>query len=313
MVVDQSIPDGSYEGRLGNLQVILHLLWNGGGSPLLTIDGPDQGIFGLECVDVTIAGRALKFTVPLVKGTWSGALEADDLALSGTWIQGSASPLRFVRNIFVASATPSVVDGVWLGQLDVDMASLRVQLIVKTDHRRRLLATLDSIDQRKTGLACTNVFFDNDRLSFEVPYVHGRWAGTLSPDRSRLLGRWTQKSDRAFDFERQARATSVLPLPPPRMLPGLPPVPVAELGALLSRDFGDALQNGLLASGSPGGAVIGISQGGERSIVAFGVANAGSIFEIGSVSKTLTGLLLAQMVAQGKVDLHDPIGQLLQF
>ena len=48
------------------------------------------------------------------------------------------------------------------------------------------------------------------------------------------------------------------------------------------------------------GAVAGVLRHGERRIFAYGAARPDSIFEIGSISKTFTGLLLAQMVARGE-------------
>ncbi|PVX84373.1 serine hydrolase domain-containing protein [Paraburkholderia unamae] len=311
MSADRPVPDGSYEGSLGPLPLILHVARHGSNLPMLTIDSPDQGAFGIECTEVTIDGRSLNFAVPSVSGAWSGALEADGLTLSGTWTQGGATALKWVRDTFVPAAMPSPIDGIWLGQLTVDKRSLRIQVTTRTDRHGRLSATLDSIDQRKTGLACANLSINGNAFSFDVPSVDGRWTGTLSADANRLTGRWAQRAEYPLDLERQTQPARVQPLPAPRMLPGLPPVPAAELGARLSCDFGDLLTTGWLSRGSAGGVVIGISQDGERSIVSFGAASDASIFEIGSVSKTFTGLLLAQMVAQGKAQLHEPVRALL--
>jgi len=43
----------------------------------------------------------------------------------------------------------------------------------------------------------------------------------------------------------------------------------------------------------------------------YGAAKPDSLFEIGSISKTFTGLLLAQMAVAGKLDLRDPVRDLL--
>lgn len=50
---------------------------------------------------------------------------------------------------------------------------------------------------------------------------------------------------------------------------------------------------------------------GERRIFTYGIARPDSIFEIGSITKTFTGLILAQMVVQKQVKLNEPVRALL--
>lgn len=59
------------------------------------------------------------------------------------------------------------------------------------------------------------------------------------------------------------------------------------------------------------GVAIGIWRDTERQIMTYGVARPDSLFEIGSISKTFTGLLLARMVAEGKARYDEPVRQLL--
>src|SRR5207248_7245613 len=66
-----------------------------------------------------------------------------------------------------------------------------------------------------------------------------------------------------------------------------------------------------LATGSPLGLAIGVSKRGERRVFTYGTAKPDSVFEIGSITKTFTGLVLAQMVAQGKVRFDEPVRELL--
>jgi hypothetical protein len=49
----------------------------------------------------------------------------------------------------------------------------------------------------------------------------------------------------------------------------------------------------------------------ERRVFAYGTARPESIYQIASISKTFTGLILAQMVVQGKVRLDEPVRELL--
>jgi CubicO group peptidase (beta-lactamase class C family) len=71
------------------------------------------------------------------------------------------------------------------------------------------------------------------------------------------------------------------------------------------------LKSGALAPGTGAGIVVGVLQHGVRRVFPYGVANQDSIFEIGSITKTFTGLLLAQMVEQGQVRMDQPVRTLL--
>lgn len=64
-----------------------------------------------------------------------------------------------------------------------------------------------------------------------------------------------------------------------------------------------------LAAGD--GIAVGIVRSGSRRVFALGAAKPDSIFQIGSITKTFTGLLLARMAAQGKVRLDEPVRELL--
>jgi CubicO group peptidase (beta-lactamase class C family) len=67
------------------------------------------------------------------------------------------------------------------------------------------------------------------------------------------------------------------------------------------------------------GAVLGILADGEQTIAPYGVLNratgvevtAGSLFQIGSITKTWTATLIAQLVAEGKLQLDDAVVKLL--
>jgi len=89
------------------------------------------------------------------------------------------------------------------------------------------------------------------------------------------------------------------------------PVSVAEMQSVLNRDLRQQLTTGSLAPGTGAGLAIGVYQRGEERVFAYGAAKPDSLFEIGSVTKTFTGLMLAQMVAQGKVAIDEPIRLLL--
>jgi CubicO group peptidase (beta-lactamase class C family) len=101
----------------------------------------------------------------------------------------------------------------------------------------------------------------------------------------------------------QALTLAFDPTPAPLSVTGLKPE--------LDRALRQARTSGWLTPGKGGGLVIGVSQLGVRRVFAYGAANPDSLFEIGSISKTFTGLILARMVRQGKARFDEPVRVLL--
>jgi D-alanyl-D-alanine-carboxypeptidase/D-alanyl-D-alanine-endopeptidase len=83
------------------------------------------------------------------------------------------------------------------------------------------------------------------------------------------------------------------------------------LKAVLDRELAESIRDGLLSPAQHGGVAIGVVQGGRRLILTYGEGRSDGLYEIGSVTKTFTGLILAQMVEQGQVDLNTPVRELL--
>lgn len=88
---------GDYSGTLGPLHVALHVAVASGGIVSATVDSPDQRLFGLQCADVQINGPALSFTVPNVRGEWTGVMSPDHDSLSGVWKQNGTVAVIFTR------------------------------------------------------------------------------------------------------------------------------------------------------------------------------------------------------------------------
>ncbi len=300
---------GDYAGTLGPLHVKLHVKVDTAGAITGTLDSPDQGALGIPCADFHLDGLALSFSVPAVHGVWKGTVSAD--GLSGTWDQGAPHPLNFTRDTFVAAAKPSAVDGIWLGTLAAGGTSLRIQLHVKSDASGSEFCTLDSLDQGAMGNECAHVAFAAPEFSFEIPVVHGSWDGKLSANSNTLTGTWTQGQPMPLNFIRQVTALAPAPVAPPRFDAALPPVSAAGLQAVLDKDLAEALKSGELAPATGAGVSIAVVEHGVRRVFSYGAAKPDSIFEIGSISKTFTGLIFSQMAEQGKVRLDEPVRELL--
>jgi CubicO group peptidase (beta-lactamase class C family) len=300
----QVVP-GDFSGRLGPLRVQLHLHAAADGTLSGTLDSPDQGANGIACSDFRLEGETLSFSVPAVRGTWSGKIADAGVTLSGTWNQGRPTPLTFTRD----ATHPSAVDGVWLGP---GIRSLRVQITVKSDAMGREQCTFDSVDQDTFGLPCANVAYANPDFSFDVPSVKGRYVGKLSSDGRALSGNFTAGSNTVpLDLTRQERALTPPPPRPVSRSPAIDPVDVARMQSVLDKDFEAALKSGALSAQTSAGVTIGVVQGGVRRVFSYGTAKTDSLFEIGSITKTFTGLILAQMIEQGRVRLDQPVRELL--
>jgi CubicO group peptidase (beta-lactamase class C family) len=101
-------------------------------------------------------------------------------------------------------------------------------------------------------------------------------------------------------------------LPALTYAPAAGPVEVADLEPMLRRELASAQKpGGPLAPGTGAGLAIGAVKHGSRRVLTYGTAKPDSLFEIASVSKTFTGLLLARMAGQGKVRLDQPVRELL--
>ncbi len=161
------------------------------------------------------------------------------------------------------------------------------------------------------GMICENVTLVGGKFSFTVPMLAGTYTGMVATDRSTLIGTWKQDTAVTLNFKRESAALSMPPYPPPKYDAAIAPVPLTQMHDLLSRELGAQLENGILAPTTGVGIAIGIVEHGRREIYTYGTAKSDSIFEIGSVTKTFTGLALAQMVQQKKVRFDEPVRHLL--
>ena len=221
----------------------------------------------------------------------------------------AASLLLAVTSAFAQTASPtgtSATDGIWLGTLHAGAQNLRIQIHLQAAAPADKSCVLDSVDQKAFGTPCTATR-NADQLTIEVAAVGGKWSGSISSDGKTLTGTWTQgPASLQLVLDRQSTAIEA-----PKPEPTAPPVGIADLKATLDTDLVPVLKDGALAPDTGNGVTIGVIQHGERRIFSYGTAKPDSIFEIGSITKTFTATILAQMVEQGKVKLEDPVRELL--
>ncbi len=292
--------------------VRLHLKFNAEGELTGSIDLLDQYEVGVAFMEVNFDGHTLRFSVATHNGFWEGAYSSDGNSFEGKWTEwGVATADIFTRDVPSAVGKPSPVAGIWLGSLAAGNTPIRIQLIVKSDAAGELSCTMDSPDQRVMGMKCEHVVLTGDNFSFDIPVVSAQWSGRISEDEKALDGTLTKGGATILNFKRQSTVLLATGQPAPAYDAALPPVDAAGLQSILDRDLAEQLKSGMLAPGTRVGVSIGVAVHGVVRIFSYGAAKPDSIFEIGSTTKTFTGLMLAQMFEQGKIKLDEPVRELL--
>lgn len=301
------------------LHLAIHLKAGPGGLQG-TLDNPDQGVFDEPLSDISVSAGKLTFTGTLAhgvfNGTWDPAAHGWNGALT---LRGRDYPIEFVADDLPPAPAVSGLDGEWDGGLNLGAGLvLRLAFHIATGpHGTRV--TLDSVDQGAYGAPVTSISRDGDHVRLELKSVNAVYDAQLVDKGETLAGLFTQNN-------------LPLPLTLKRLPPGQPspwPRPAgmavqaaappanwkipsdAEIRALLVQRI-DTQRQGV-------GAVVGVIDAGGPRVVAYGRADqAGgrpldgdTEFEIGSITKVFTGLVLADMVGKGEVKLDDPIGAYL--
>ncbi len=298
---------GSLNTSAGSLPLVLHLTAVDN-KLTATLDSPAQGAYGLAGSNAQLNGSHFSFEVPSVHGSYSGTVSADGKTISGMWTQGQSIGLVFKQESSagtLAQVKPSPIDGDWAGTLHAGEVSLRVVFHFHAAPGGKINCSLDSLDQGALGIACDNVKLTGQKLTLDAPPVHGTYTATLSADGNKMSGTWNQGVPLPLELTRQAKAPGAS-VAPPAPAPAGPPVALANLKPVLDKELAP-----VIAAWPQAGLVVGLAVGGERKTFAYGTAKTDTIFEIGSVTKTFTGLALAQMVEQHRVSLDELLRELL--
>jgi serine-type D-Ala-D-Ala carboxypeptidase/endopeptidase len=195
-----------------------------------------------------------------------------------------------------APAAAQEAAGDWVGVLVVnESTSLPVVVHIKRDDAGVMTGTLDSPSQGAMGLPLAEIAAADGALAFKVPVVGGEYVGTWDAASKTWKGEWSQGGGR-LPLELKT------PPPPPPLPANWSPPSDESIAALIAER---------LAARAGQGLVIGVLEPGGRRVVAGGPAGAeafdgDTLFEIGSISKVFTALILADMVSKGEVSLDDP-------
>ncbi|HEY1929636.1 MAG TPA: serine hydrolase domain-containing protein [Caulobacteraceae bacterium] len=228
-----------------------------------------------------------------------------------------AAALAFIAGpAFAAKAAPHVegLDGDWQGTISVGAAGhIRLIFHVHTGPDGGATATFDSPDQGMAGAPLSAVRRRGREVEFESGAKHILVVGELSDDNSGIQGEFEQGEliiplvlKRGGDLPSAISPASSAGAPKTWRLPD-----DATVRKILARRI-DTERRGV-------GIVVGMISPAGRRVVAYGApdigdprrVNGGTVFEIGSISKTFTALALQDMALKGEVGLDDPVSKYL--
>jgi CubicO group peptidase (beta-lactamase class C family) len=267
-------------------------------------------------VDVLVAdGDRILIAAPFSAALYDGRWDAAAKQWSGTWVQGpGAAPFTLSRGAAPVTLAPRVegLDGRWSGVLAIPGGTQKLTLVfnVRTNEDGTRV-TADSPDQGAYNMPGASATRDGQKVTFEVASVRGKLEAMLDASGQSMTGTFSQGVALPITLTRADLPPAPEPaLPPRRTAKG--PLTDAEIATDLARRI-DVEKRGVAI-------VVGIvDRQGRRRIVAHGGlakgdgprADGRTVFEIGSISKTFTGLLLADMVRRGEVALDDPVQKYL--
>jgi CubicO group peptidase (beta-lactamase class C family) len=205
-------------------------------------------------------------------------------------------------------ASPAIAQdavGYWQGRLTIAGLELAIGVAIERGANGSLTGTMDSPDQNAFGIPLGQVDLSEGMLSFTVPSIAGSYQAAWDPAAQAWTGVFRQAG---YDIPLVLTAGE----PPERRTP--PPLPAdwtipedAAIGALLETR---------IAGREGAGMVVGVVEPGGTRVVARGPAgpaefDGDTVFEIGSITKVFTALLLADMALKGEVALDDPAAKYL--
>lgn len=208
------------------------------------------------------------------------------------------------------AALSQSASGDWWGVLEAAPGTkLRLAVHVAARADGKLGGTLDSLDQNLTGLPLAAITVADGRLAFQLTTPPASFEGSWDAAAKSWRGNWRQ-GGQSWPLALAAGKPPAGPAPaPPPQLPANWSLPSdAEIAALI---------DARIASRRGAGIVVGLLDGAGRRIVArravgtAGAFDGRTIFEIGSISKIFTALILADMASKGEVSLDDPAGKYL--
>ena len=218
---------GTLQAGETQLQLVLHLSKNSQGEWQAKLDSINQSVYGMEASKVTLNEEAVSFELPSVAAKFQGKILPDHRTIRGVWEQGGTGlPLRFEKrsagkNLQPAANAISPAEGTWQGAIETGNMRMRLQLHLSHDDKKRLAASVDSLDQGVQGIPASNVSEKSGEVKLELPAFRAEYVGTLSPNKNEINGHWSQNENlEALNFRRSDQVLELRrPQNPPKPYP----------------------------------------------------------------------------------------------
>ena len=200
---------------------------------------------------------------------------------------------------FLAHLCHAQIEGIWKGELDLKSTKLPVIMKVKKE-KNGYSSSLTSPMQSSQSMDADKTQFSNDELNFEIQNLGASYKGTFKTDH--LEGNFTQKG-------------KVFPLNFFRELQKSPDIPYLNGKAINSKKMDDFLDY-IVQKNQGIGSVAIFRNGSEVYRKDFGQGHLKNVsydkntqYQIGSVSKLITAVMLLQLVEQKKLSLNDHLSK----
>lgn len=231
------------------------------------LESPNQGMFGKEPTTFDMTDNQITFTDSDLNAEFTGTLE--DGVLQGVFVQGRTYnfPLHRLDNEDLARVEQ--YEGQYAGDLVINGRATLPLVVNIAVLDEGYLATLDSPEQQSYGIPVSDLEITEETLSFSSPLIQATYEGEFNGEL--YEGSFFQGQARVLNLKKSQRGEPL------------------------------AANTNTFEVGTLGGAVAVVSAEGVETTF-YGEHDANTVFEIGSVTKTMVAYLFAQAIADERVD-----------
>lgn len=238
----------------------------------LTLDSPNQGMFEHKPTEFSLSKNTVSFSDKSLSASYEGELNGG--TLEGTFKQGKSFDLD-MHKLTKSDKARLKHEAIYAGKLTVtDTSTLPLRVNVAVVHNG-YIGTLDSPAQQSYGIPLTELIINDNKLSFESPMLQASFSGELTEDG--YTGTFTQGKDFPLTLKKLEDEDKQASTDTPELGEHGASVAVITPEKIEKKFYGDHDDN--------------------------------TLYEIGSVTKTMVGYLLAAASINENLDLNTPINK----